>query len=322
MPPQVTVTEEIGAVAGEAIALAIHATVGARGRCCLALSGGSSPGPVMAWLAEHLSAALVQRLVVTWVDERHLPLPPGFDGAGFDGAGFDWRELPEASNLRLAWAHWLSRITKLPTLVPMARPGTLDEAVRAYTADFVERVQRVDVALLGAGPDGHIASLFPGHPALDATGVCVAIDDSPKPPPQRLSLTLPVLQDVDHAVLVATGAGKASMLQQAHAGQPDLPLGRYRPAGSWRWVLDPDAGALIEGGSGGLGAVSGVKSGGSGEEESVGTGFGVGSETSECSKCSKWEEAAAAALEELEQGRLDLARERLVAMVEGHGDGG
>ncbi|MEM9456566.1 MAG: 6-phosphogluconolactonase [Myxococcota bacterium] len=256
MPPQVTVTEQIGAVAGEAIALAIHATVAARGRCCLALSGGSSPGPVMEWLAEHLSTTLVQRLVVTWVDERHLPISSeveeagvegaGGEGPGAEGSGFDWRALPEASNLRLAWAHWFSRISELPTLVPMARPGSLDEAVRGYTADFAERVQRVDVALLGAGPDGHIASLFPGHPALDATGVCVAVEDSPKPPPLRLSLTMPVLQDVDHAVLVASGSAKASMLQQAHTGQPELPLGRYRPAGAWRWVLDPAAAALIE----------------------------------------------------------------------------
>lgn len=237
MPPQVTITEDIGAVAGEAVALAIHAVVSARGRCRLALSGGSSPGPVMRWLAEHLSRALLGRLQVTWVDERHLPL-----GAEGDE---DWRALPEASNLRLAWEHWFCRLPEPPPRVPMARPGTLAEAARAYAADFAAQVQRVDVVLLGAGPDGHIASLFPGHPALEAAGICVAVEDSPKPPPQRLSLTLPVLQDVDHAVLVASGAAKAAMLHQAYQGLESLPLGRYRPAGSWRWVLDPAAAARL-----------------------------------------------------------------------------
>lgn len=235
VPPRVTVTEDIGAVAGEAVALAIHDVVAARERCRLALSGGSAPGPVMAWLAEHLSRALLQRLWVTWIDERHLPLPDGED----------WRALPEDSNLRLAWAHWFSRLPERPHLVPMARPGTLADAARAYAADFAAQLGRVDVALLGVGPDGHIASLFPGHPALEATGVCVAVEDSPKPPPQRLSLTLPVLEDVDHAILVATGAGKAAVLQQAYHEDASIPLGRYRPAGAWHWVLDPAAAAHL-----------------------------------------------------------------------------
>lgn len=235
VPPRVIVTEDIGAVAGEAVALAIHAAVGARGRCRLALSGGSSPGPVMQWLARHLAPSLLAKLVITWVDERHLPLPPGDD----------WRALPEASNLRLAWEHWLSRVPEPPALVPMARPGTLAEAARAYAEAFEREVGRLDVVLLGAGPDGHIASLFPGHAALSATGVCVAVDDSPKPPPQRLSLTLSVLQDVDHAFLVATGEAKAAMLRDAYAGSSSLPLGRYRPAGSFDWVLDPAAASLL-----------------------------------------------------------------------------
>lgn len=235
MRPQVTLTEDLGTVAGKMLAEAIEQVVADRGLCRLALSGGSSPVPVMRYLAENLYRGLLDKLVITWVDERHLPLP---------GEG-DWRALPEDSNLRLAWEHWFSMVPTPPTLVPMARPGSLAEASAAFERDFVEQLGRLDVALLGAGPDGHIASLFPEHPGLEATGVCVAVDDSPKPPPERISLTLPILEDLDHAVLVAKGEAKADMLRQAHAGVRSLPLGRYRPRGSWRWVVDPAAGSRL-----------------------------------------------------------------------------
>jgi 6-phosphogluconolactonase len=99
--------------------------------------------------------------------------------------------------------------------------------------------------LLGVGEDGHIASLFPDHPAVHASGVCVGVPDAPKPPPERLTLTLSVLEEVEHTVLVATGAAKASMLRRALAGDASLPLGRYRPRGEHTWVLDPAAAAEL-----------------------------------------------------------------------------
>jgi 6-phosphogluconolactonase len=188
-------------------------------------------------MAEHLPSTLVAALVVTWIDERHLPLPP---------AGRDWRALPADSNLRLVWEHWLSRLPTPPALLPMARAGSLEDAAREHAEAFAATLGGLDVVLLGAGPDGHIASLFPDHPALVATGVCVAVPDAPKPPPQRLTLTLPVLEQVEHAVLVATGAAKASVLRRALAGDASLPLGRYRPRGAWTWVVDPPAAAELD----------------------------------------------------------------------------
>lgn len=252
MTPRVIVSDAVGVAAGRVLAEAIEAVTTARGRCRLALPGGTAPVPVFGWLAEHLPSALVGRLVITWVDERLPSVPPHDQRAADEGVAAprgglsgDWRALPDDSNLRLAWEHWFSRLPVVPALVPMARPDGLEDAARRYAEDFMERLGGLDVVLLGAGPDGHIASLFPGHAALQATGVCVAVPDSPKPPPQRLSLTLPVLQDVEHAVLVAPGEAKAVALRRAHAGDESIPLGRYRPRGAWTWVLDPAAAAEL-----------------------------------------------------------------------------
>jgi 6-phosphogluconolactonase len=83
----------------------------------------------------------------------------------------------------------------------------------------------LDVAVLGIGEDGHTASLFPHNPALAVTGrSAVAVHDAPKPPPDRVSLTLEVLRAARACVLLASGAGKAGALARALAGpDPDVP---------------------------------------------------------------------------------------------------
>jgi 6-phosphogluconolactonase len=83
------------------------------------------------------------------------------------------------------------------------------------------------------GPDGHTASLFPGHPALAATDAVVAVTDSPKPPPRRVTFTLPVLGAARLVLLPVTGEGKREALDRLLTGAPgdDAPvtlLGRER----------------------------------------------------------------------------------------------
>ena len=224
MAPRVHVTTDPGPTAGELLLDAIRASVRETGRCRFGVPGGSSPVAVFRWLADHLDPTGV---VLTWVDERHLPTPGG-----------DWRAWPADSNRRLAWEHWLSRVEHRPREVPLDAPGTLAEAHAAVSARYEAELGGLDVVLLGAGPDGHVASLFPGHPALELHGPVLAIADSPKPPAERLTWSLPALEQVRAAVLVSGGADKAPILARALAGDRSLPLGRYAPRGRWDWVVD------------------------------------------------------------------------------------
>jgi 6-phosphogluconolactonase len=100
---------------------------------------------------------------------------------------------------------------------PVPTDGSAEEAAQAYSRELVERVQAgpdgtpvLDFALLGLGEDGHTASLFPHAPALQARGQpCVAVHHAPKPPPDRVTLTLEVLRAARALVILAVGEGKA-----------------------------------------------------------------------------------------------------------------
>ena len=113
-------------------------------------------------------------------------------------------------------------------------PGELGpfEAARAYAAELCDHVPRdengrpvLDVVVLGLGVDGHTASLFPGGEELDSQDICVPVTRAPKPPPERVTLSLPVLRAARHCVMLATGASKSDAVAAVIAG-PD----RHVPA--------------------------------------------------------------------------------------------
>jgi 6-phosphogluconolactonase len=191
--------EEAAHRVAEVLATAIESARAVRGVAHLALSGGSTPK-----LAHHKLGPRVgdwEGVHIWFADERCV---------GPDDPESNARLVRETLDAPGATVHRVRG-----ELGPEA-------AAAAYAEEFDDVV--LDAALLGMGPDGHTASLFPGHPALNADGAVVAVRDAPKPPPERVSLTLGTLNDARRLVLLVTGEGKADALARVVAGpDPAIP---------------------------------------------------------------------------------------------------
>lgn len=174
------------------------------------LTGGSVGIDVLAALADSDRARTLDwaRVHIWWGDERWLP----------DG---DAERNDKQANDAL-----LARIPIPATNVhPFAADNggtTLDDAATAYAAELAahapdgEQTPVFDILLLGVGPDAHIASLFPDRDGITETDASViAVRESPKPPPERLSLTLPAICRAERVWLALAGADKASALSLA-----------------------------------------------------------------------------------------------------------
>ena len=109
-----------------------------------------------------------------------------------------------------------------------------EDAAWLYGRELVEALGPapvLDVAVLGLGEDGHTASLFPGHPEADAAHApVIGVRGAPKPPPERITMTLPVIARARWTVLLATGEGKREALARLHAGDATLPPARLEGA--------------------------------------------------------------------------------------------
>ena len=126
----------------------------------------------------------------------------------------------------------------------------VEAAAAAYARDIVGTLgddPHFDVLMLGIGPDGHCASLFPGHEALGAAGLTVAVHDSPKPPPTRISLTMDALHRADAVWFVAAGSRKTQAVAAAFTGSDanEVPAAGPRGRQGTCFLLDADAGAAL-----------------------------------------------------------------------------
>ena len=196
--PQLVVLPEAGEVAqlvAELTEAAIDRALAARGRCDLALAGGTTPAVAYEllgkierdWSGVHL-----------WLgDERCVP---------HDHPDSKVLMITERLSAPGAVFHW-----------PPGE-GTAEERASAYAADFGDVV--LDLIHLGMGPDGHTLSMFPGAPTLDdESSTVLPVHDSPKPPPDRLTFSFGVARAAQARLLVVTGAGKKEALT-AVLGEP------------------------------------------------------------------------------------------------------
>jgi len=205
--------EEVAAAAAGEISAAIQSGAART----LVLAGGSTPRRAYELLADIPDVAW-GRVTVLFGDERCVPANHA------------------DSNYRMAREALLDRVAPATVHRMPAELGP-DEGAALYSP-VVASLAPLDLVLLGVGEDGHTASLFPGHPAVNASGWAIGIHDSPKPPPDRVTLTLPVLRAARRVLILATGAGKADAVAKAKRGE--VPSGMIAGA---RWLIDREAAA-------------------------------------------------------------------------------
>lgn len=200
----------------------ISAAVEARGACYLALAGGETPRGCYQRLAlpPYHDALPWAKVRLYWSDERQVAL-----------------DSPD-SNYAMAKAALIDHVPIPPSQVfPLVGDN-------AAAIDGVPRNDdgwpRFDVIHLGMGEDGHTASIFPGSPAAeDPQGFVYRVDDCPKPPPIRLTLTLPVLNAARAVLFMVSGGSKQKALARVLRRDRALPASRVQPAdGELHFIAD------------------------------------------------------------------------------------
>jgi 6-phosphogluconolactonase len=216
----------------ERFRLLADAALARQGRFSCALPGGSVAEAFLPGLAE--ASIDWTRLDLFWGDERAVP-PDHAD-----------------SNYGLARRLLLARVAADPARVhriPAEAPD-LAAAAQGYARELTRALgdpPRLDLVVLGVGPDGHVCSLFPGHPLLAEEARWVApVFDAPKPPPARITLTLRALAAADVVWVAAFGEAKAEVVRAAlEDPRSPLPVARVAREAKQAWfLLDPEAARL------------------------------------------------------------------------------
>lgn len=193
----------------------------------LCLTGGRIAQRMYGRFATHAKGSGIDadRLELWWGDERFLPVSDPDRNAG--------PTLEILGSLGLA----PSKTHSMP-----GSHGILDGAQAATTYAKELGDTRFDICLLGIGPDGHVASIFPNHPSSEpTTAKVIEVREAPKPPPERISLTIPVLNQSTEVWVLVSGADKAEALSKAVTADPSIPGGRIAGARATHFFVDLEA---------------------------------------------------------------------------------
>jgi len=195
----------------------------------LVLTGGTVGIKTLSELASLLSGFDLSRLQIWWGDERFVE--------------------SNSADRNSVQAHdaLLSRI-QIPAgnihAMPSSEDGDLLAAAKAFSENFCSDYPSFDIVLLGMGPDGHVASLFPGSKAIEFGKWVVAEPDSPKPPQQRISLSYEALSSAKQVWLLVSGEDKAEAVSRVFDGE-DLPATKVSGKEQTKWYLDQAAASGI-----------------------------------------------------------------------------
>jgi 6-phosphogluconolactonase len=231
---------ELAEAAARAALADIEAAIDDHDDCTWVLTGGGTPQAAYRRLAQRDLRDSIEwgRIRVAMGDERCVPP---------DDPESNWHQAAEALLDRVP----LSDVQRLRVPAELGAKRAADEyeavllrlPARTVPGGGME-VPRLDVVWLGVGPDGHCLSLFPGRLEVEITDrLVVPVRDAPKPPPDRVSLTLAALGGAERLHVLASGAAKAEPVARARAGDQRLPITRAvdaveRAGGSVTWLLD------------------------------------------------------------------------------------
>jgi 6-phosphogluconolactonase len=234
-------TAALVAAAGERLAAEIVSLVDFRGRAQIVLTGGGTGIGILSKLADS-DRIDWSKVHLFWGDDRYVP------------------EDDDERNDKQAREALLDRVG-IPAANVHAMPASdgefgddLDAAALAYehvlaaNAEPGEPTPYFDVHLLGMGGEGHINSLFPHTPAVRETDrMVVGVSDSPKPPPRRITLTLPAIQRSREVWLIVSGGAKADAVAAAVGGADpvDVPAAGAVGRDTTVWLLDEEAASKL-----------------------------------------------------------------------------
>ncbi len=198
----------------------------------LCLTGGRIAAKIYKHLAKLLKGSGVDthRMELWWGDERFVPTSDPDRNAG----------------PTLALLAGLLTLDPARTHPMPAADGIIDstECASAYAKELGDTV--FDICLLGMGPDGHVASIFPDHPSFaDHTATVIGVTDSPKPPAERISLTVPTLNRSTQIWFLVSGEDKAEAVRRSWAGDAQIPAGVVRGTTETTWLVDTAASSQI-----------------------------------------------------------------------------
>lgn len=231
--------------AGERLISVVDAAVAARGRALIVLTGGGNGNRLLRYLgaqAERIDWASVH---LFWGDERYVTEDD------------DERNDKQARDALLDHVDIPARnVHAMPAAdgefgSDLAAAALAYEQLLAANAEPGDPAPNFDVHLLGVGPEGHINSLFPDTPAIhETTRLVVGVEDSPKPPPQRITLTLPAIQRSREVWLLVSGAEKAEAVAAAIGGADPISVPAAGAVGREHtvWFLDHQAAGKLPAG--------------------------------------------------------------------------
>jgi 6-phosphogluconolactonase len=235
-------SDALVAAAGQRLIGVIDAAVAARGRALIVLTGGGNGNRLLKYLKTHQQRIDWATVHLFWGDERYVPEDD------------DERNEKQARDALLDHIDIPARnVHAMPASdgefdSDLAAAALAYEQVLAANAEPGEPAPDFDVHFLGVGSEGHINSLFPDTPAVrEKTRLVVGVDDSPKPPPERITLTLPAVRRAREVWLMVSGAEKADAVAAAVGGADPVSVPAAGAVGRENtvWFLDSQAAAKL-----------------------------------------------------------------------------